>query len=70
MKLLIVKSNEGDWEALYVDGVKSYENHSISAEEILRLLGIDVDYYIHPELDDPDQCNPVTMFPNVWDKGN
>lgn len=68
MKVLIVRSGEGDWEALYVDGVKAYENHSIPTEEIFRVLGIDVDYYRHPELDDPDQCNPAQEFPNVWDK--
>lgn len=68
-KILIVKSGEGDWEALYIDGVKVYEDHSISTEDIIRCLGgLKIDYYTHPELEDPDRCNPAEMFPKVWNK--
>lgn len=65
-KVLIVRSGEGDWEALYIDGVKVYENHSIPTFILLEKLGVDVTYFTHPELEDPDQCNPAEMFPKVW----
>jgi len=68
MKVLIVSSAEGDWEALYVDGVKKVENHTLSPRDIFNVLGLDVEYYTHPELDDPDRCDPLMMFPNEWDK--
>ena len=67
-RVLIVRSGEGDWETLYVDGVKIIENHSLSAMDIMCALGIKIEYFDHPELEDPDQCDPKKMFPNVWDK--
>ena len=65
-KVLIVRSGEGDWEALYIDGVKVYENHSIPVNVVLKMLGIEIEYFNHEELEDPDQCNPAKMFPKVW----
>ncbi len=65
-KVLFVRSGEGDWEALYIDGVKVYENHEVPLSVALKLLGVEVSYFNHPELDDPDQCNPKEMFPDVW----
>jgi len=68
MKILIVRSGEGDWEALYVDGKKRYENHSIPLDIILDVLGIKIDYFDHPELEDADEADPHKMFPPVWKK--
>ena len=65
-KVLIVRSGEGDWEALYIDGVKVYENHSVPLDVVMKQLGIKIKYYDHPEMDDPDHANPLHMFPKVW----
>lgn len=64
--VLLVFSAEGDWEALYIDGVKRLEGHRVRTEDILNVLGIKVDFFTHPELDDPDDANPLEMFPDRW----
>lgn len=59
MSVHIIDSSDGDWIALYKDGVKVAEGHSIYVTEALEVLGIeftkeevDVDPY------DPESCFP------------
>lgn len=33
-----------DWEGIYVDGQLQYENHRIHAEDIARILDLDITY--------------------------
>lgn len=35
LRIDLVSSEDGDWEALYINGVMSYENHSIDARHVL-----------------------------------
>lgn len=39
----------GDWEALYVDGRKIIENHSLSSTQVLDALGIEYERREVPE---------------------
>lgn len=41
-KITIV-SNYDNWEGVYVDGELKTEGHSVDSEEILKLLGMDVE---------------------------
>jgi hypothetical protein len=64
MKLTIV-TNNGDWEALYKDGKKVYENHRISKDDILDALGIEVENVDVPEEGDVDYDENVNYFPDT-----
>ena len=44
----IMESVEGDWVALYVDGVCQMQGHELDVEEVLRCLGMDVEYVPMP----------------------
>lgn len=37
----VVRSQDGDWIAIYRDGVMLEQGHSIQEEDLLRLLGLD-----------------------------
>jgi hypothetical protein len=39
-KIVIANGDEGDWTGLYVDGVLKYEDHSLEASYVLKILGI------------------------------
>jgi len=41
MQVTILSSEGGDWTALYIDGKKAIENHSLSEREVVEALGID-----------------------------
>jgi hypothetical protein len=34
----LIDSSDGDWQALYINGHKVIEGHSISAEQVLKIL--------------------------------
>lgn len=36
----LVTSEAGDWTALYIDGQKVIENHSLNPHEVLEALGL------------------------------
>lgn len=55
------ESEDGDWIAMYVDGKKVTENHSLSLFEVLRLAGIDYDCQSIPS--ELAESNPVKAFP-------
>lgn len=38
----IISSSSGDWEALYLNGKKVKEGHSLEVTDVLRHLGIQV----------------------------
>ena len=38
----VVLAKADDWTALYIDGVKAIENHSLSEAEIFEALGLNV----------------------------
>lgn len=42
-KLTIVGNSSGDWEALYVNGTKQDEGHSLRVTEVVKLLGFTVE---------------------------
>jgi hypothetical protein len=65
-KILLVGCAEGDWEALYVNGEKKCEGHSISLHEVFEALEIKVDYFSHPEPEDPGKADPKAMFHKKW----
>lgn len=39
--IVVVGSESGDWEQLYIDGKSVYGNHSITMDDILEFLNID-----------------------------
>jgi len=39
--ITVITSEDGDWEALYLDGELKLEGHSLAWEHILDLLGIE-----------------------------
>jgi len=39
-EIVIVNGDEGDWTGLYVDGVLKYEDHSLEASYVLKILGV------------------------------
>lgn len=41
MKIIIVRSTEGDWMCVYRDGKLLKENHSFRIDEVLEMLEID-----------------------------
>lgn len=55
MSLHIVRSEEGDWIALYKDGKLLHQGHSIQEEELLSLLGIGYTHVVY-DLEDLGQC--------------
>lgn len=55
-KIDIIKSD--DWTALYLDGVLVYENHSLSAVDLLEYLGVD---YTSEWLEYPDAGLPKNL---------
>jgi hypothetical protein len=59
--VILVSCEGGDWEAIYVDGVKRSENHSLSADDILSALGID---YKTVELSDEWMDKHQSSFPD------
>ena len=38
IRVLLVNSRDGDWEQLWVDGKLMYENHMLSAGQVLKSL--------------------------------
>jgi len=40
-EVVIVSSEEGDWQGLYIDGELKYEGHSIPIFILLKELGIE-----------------------------
>ena len=49
MKVVIVYG-ESDWEGLYVDGHLKWEDHTITARDILEVLEIDHEYVHEDEI--------------------
>ena len=47
-KYHLVTSEEGDWQALYVDGVCQIQGHRLSGIQVLKSLGIQVEYITMP----------------------
>ena len=41
MNIKLVKSEDGDWEAIYVDGVLAVENHSLRTTDVLEAVELD-----------------------------
>lgn len=41
---LVYDNVEGDWAAVYVDGVLKHEGHSISERDLLAAAGIEADF--------------------------
>jgi hypothetical protein len=39
-KVHFIRSSEGDWTAMYVDGQKVAEGHSLDDREVCKALGI------------------------------
>ena len=44
----IATSEDGDWQALYVDGVCKMQGHQLYVPEVLLALGIEVEYATMP----------------------
>lgn len=40
----VVSSSDGDWEALYLDGIKTVEGHSLRPRDIFEALGVQVEF--------------------------
>lgn len=40
MKINHVQSSDGDWEALYINGVLKVEGHSLDVYQVLNALGL------------------------------
>jgi hypothetical protein len=66
MRVRFITSSDGDWVAMYVDGVKVAEGHSISRYDVLDALDIpyaseeiDVDPYAVDEAF-PDEIDTET----------
>lgn len=53
-----------DWEALYIDGVKVHENHSVPLFEGLKAAGVDVEWLQAQTQADEDGCFPL-LFEDV-----
>lgn len=66
-KMLIVDDAEGEWQALYVDGKKVVENHSLTIWDIINYIDVELDSYTYPELEEPD--HQPNRFPSIWDEG-
>lgn len=50
MDIVILSGSDGDWTALYKDGVRVEQNHSISLRQGLEALGIPFeDREVEPE---------------------
>ena len=61
-KIVIVRSTEGDWQALYKNSKLVYENHSVEIQDLIR-LGInskDIEY--SGEVDE-EWCEEIGNFP-------
>ena len=43
MKIKILSSTDGDWEALYIDGKKVDEGHSLQVVDVLVACGLTVE---------------------------
>lgn len=43
-KITIIEDSDGEWIALYINGKKVYENHSLHWEDIITHLGLTLDY--------------------------
>lgn len=63
-KILLVDDAEGEWQALYIDGEKVLENHSLRLDQVLNAIGIKVESFTYPELEDPD--HQPGRFPKKW----
>lgn len=44
MKFTIVRSDEGDWEGLYVDGVLVTEGHEVTATDVIDYLVMNTEH--------------------------
>jgi hypothetical protein len=70
---VVIVGNGDDWEALYVNGAKVYENHSIPAHEILRHIpGVVMEHKgVSAEWSEGNAFPPrLSLFPDeAWDSG-
>jgi hypothetical protein len=54
-----IKAASGDWVAMYVDGKKVLEGHTVDAMEVLEQVGIQAtDIEVVVDEDDPDASFP------------
>lgn len=51
---------DGDWEVLYVDGVKRLENHNLNWRDVLRAVGIP---FNHEHLENSTEEDVDAFFP-------
>lgn len=49
MTLHIIRSEDYDWIALYRDGKRLYQGHSIQEEDLLKMLGFDCGHTVAGE---------------------
>ena len=58
-----------DWAVLYLDGVKKFEGHGLSAGEVLSLLDIDHEYeYIETDTPLDDYAMRVGTLPETLEE--
>lgn len=58
----IVTSEEGDWEALYINGRLAVQGHTLAPTEILSALG-----FVHTLLIVDMHTNELTRFPEHFE---
>ena len=65
MKHVILRSSlDGDWEALYINGVNVEENHSLSASQVLKELSGDEGFtFEEQEEPETDEADGSWFFP-------
>ena len=61
MKVKIVKTEEGNWVGIYVDGILKRSDSDLSAQDILEALEVD---YSFQELS-MEQCAEMSRLPNL-----
>lgn len=51
MKITYVMNQDGDWEAIYVDGKLAAQGHSLEVWDVLDALGVKYTSYHNVEVD-------------------
>lgn len=44
MNILHIRSDQGDWEGLYVNGILVLEGHSLATADVLKAVGLHQQY--------------------------
>ena len=60
--VVIVSDGEGDWEAMYIDGKLMVQGHSISVDDLARVLGVKLER----EEVDSEWIDKRGEFPNYF----